>query len=433
MLRTKSNPELFRLYKAELTLRIRNTRNLILYNQVLGQFQKFLAANPPSSILAKSFLGKWSKSKPATLYKYLSIIKGFLNWYGEEIDLKVRLPHQMPEYVEDESIQKLIATVRKKQTHKQTINRDILLIELAYNSGLRREELATLRVSDILINEKALIVRKGKGLKDRTVPLPSRVVKLLETHIEIMNPDDKVFGVKSAAISDKIRRIAKNARLNIHAHSLRHGYATRLLEKGANIKAVQELLGHSRIGTTEAYLSLLPKHLRETVDLLDTAKKETEDKQITVPEKSSAQEQLQQQAIIVVKAVCKPSWEDTTEVLVGEYHSHFAVMNEGKSHMVSIEIALLDDRKSLLEIRRESVIVVGEHIEYKPLLNRPEGQYYVVCQYKQLSLGDDKEVWYETRLPFRLKYASKEGEVYVIPGELEVRGGISLKDSLEKF
>jgi len=93
----------------------------------------------------------------------------------------------------------------------------------------------------------------------------------LEDYIQNMNTDDRVFTVKPVAISDKISRIAKRAGVKIHAHSLRHGYATRLLEKGANIKAVQELLGHSRIGTTETYLSLLPKHLRQTVDLLYTS------------------------------------------------------------------------------------------------------------------------------------------------------------------
>jgi len=271
LLRTKNNEELFSLYKAELALRIRNQRNLSRYRQVLDQFQEFLADNPPSSMLAKSFLSKWAESKAATLYKYLGIIKGFLNWFGEDIDLKVKLPHQLPEYIEDESIQKLIATIKTKQTHKKAIDRDILLVELAYNSGLRRGELANLEVGDILITEKALIVRDGKGLKDRTVPLPSRVLKLLEDYIQNMNTDDRVFNVKPAAISDKISRIAKRAGVKIHAHSLRHGYATRLLEKGANLKAVQELLGHSRIGTTETYLSLLPRHLRQTVDLLDTS------------------------------------------------------------------------------------------------------------------------------------------------------------------
>ena len=205
MLRTNTNDELFFLYKAELALRIRNQRNLERYHQVLDQSQHFLSDNTPSALLAKGFLGKWSKQKPSTLYKYTSIIKGFLNWYGEELDLKIKLPHQMPEYVEDESVQKLIAVIKKKQTHKKAIDRDILLIELAYNSGLRREELANLKISDILINEKALMVRRGKGIKDRTVPLPLRIVKLLETHIVDMNPDNRVFNVKPVAISDKNR------------------------------------------------------------------------------------------------------------------------------------------------------------------------------------------------------------------------------------
>jgi hypothetical protein len=107
------------------------------------------------------------------------------------------------------------------------------------------------------------------------VPLPSGIVKLLQAHIADMNPDDRIFNVKPVAISDKIRRIARSAGVKIHAHSLRHGYATRLLEKGASIKAVQELLGHSRISTTESYLSLLPRHLRGTVDLLEDSDSNT--------------------------------------------------------------------------------------------------------------------------------------------------------------
>ncbi|MFC1974257.1 tyrosine-type recombinase/integrase [Chloroflexota bacterium] len=304
MLRTKTNNELFSLYKDELALRIRNERNLERYHQVLAQFQEFLADNTPSPTLAKSFLSKWSKQKPATLYKYTSIIKGFLNWYGEELDLKVKLPHQMPEYVEEESIEKLINAIKKKQTHKRTIDRDVLLVRLAYNSGLRRAELANLVVSDILINENALIVRKGKGLKDRTVPLPLSTVTTLKSYVTNMSTYDSLFNLKPVAISDKIRRVAKIAGVKIHAHSLRHGYATRLLEKGANIKAVQELLGHSRIGTTESYLSLLPKHLRETVDLLDSYVKKQDS---SVSENSIMQEQSSQQPLMVLKAICKPT------------------------------------------------------------------------------------------------------------------------------
>ena len=181
MLKEKSNEELFSLYKTELSLRIRNQSNLARYHQLLDQFQQFLGDNPPSSVLAKNFLAKWSRRKPATLYKYLTIIKGFLDWYGEEIDLKVKIPRQLPEYVEDESIEKLIEAIKKKNTHKGSINRDILLVELAYGSGLRRQELANLKVSDIIVNENSIVVRKGKGMKDRTVPLPTRIALLLKT------------------------------------------------------------------------------------------------------------------------------------------------------------------------------------------------------------------------------------------------------------
>ena len=85
----------------------------------------------------------------------------------------------MPEYVEDGDVEKLISAISKKRTHRKAIERDILLIKLAYNSGLRREELANLKVCDILINDKALLVRKGKGMKDRTVPLPSGIVNCM--------------------------------------------------------------------------------------------------------------------------------------------------------------------------------------------------------------------------------------------------------------
>ena len=269
MLINKTNEELFSLYKNELALIIRNQSNLLRYRQILDQFHELIGDSPPSQTLAKGFLGKWSQSKPSTLHKYLGIIKGFLKWYGIDLDLKVKLPRKLPEYVEDESIQKLIATIKTKQTHKKGIDRDILLVELGYCSGLRREELSRVQVSDIIIKQKLLIVRDGKGLKDRTVPLPSKIFPLLEKHVEHLEPGDSVFNLKPGSISDKIRRIAKRAGVPIHAHSLRHGYATRLLEKGANLKAVQELLGHSRLATTEGYLSLLPIHLRQTVDLLD--------------------------------------------------------------------------------------------------------------------------------------------------------------------
>ena len=67
------------------------------------------------------------------------------------------------------------------------------------------------------------------------------------------------------------------------------------------------------------------------------------------------------------------------------------------------------------------------------MLNRPEGDYYVVCQYEQITAVDNNEVWYQTWLPFMLKRASKEGEVYVLPSELEFKFGIPKKDKIKAF
>jgi integrase/recombinase XerD len=396
---------------------------------VLDQFQTYLSDNPPSSILAKSFLSRWSRSKPATLYKYLSIIRGLLSWYGEDIDLKVRLAHQLPEYVEDDSVQRLIDAVQKKRTHKGTIRRDILLIKLAYGSGLRREELANLKVSDVLIGEKAVIVRKGKGMKDRTVPLPSGVVGLLQTHMVDMNPDERVFNVGSAAISDKIRRIARSAGVNIHTHSLRHGYATRLLERGANIKAVQELLGHSRIGTTEAYLSLLPKHLRETVDLLDTS---NEKREKSMNNDNKAQFPAGLEPVVTIRDISQTSSLDSN-VLGREYFSHFLIVNEGHGPALQVEMALLDDRQESLDIQRETILRSSESIEFRPVLLRPEGRYYILCRYRQVSSQDVDAVWAQTRLSFNLIEASRKGEVYVVPGELGFEFGIAEQDKIRIF
>jgi len=269
LLRTKSNDELFHLYKSELALRIRNERNLTRYYQVLDDFRASLGEFPPSAQLGKQFLGKWARSRPATLRKYYGIIRDFLRWYGEELNLKISVPHNLPEYVREADIEKMLNVISNKRSHKQTILRDTLVIELAYKSGLRRKELANLKVEDFLPKERYLIVRHGKGDKDRTVPLPLIIAQKLADFVTDKKPGSSVFVLSPASISDKIHRCAQKAGVKIHAHSLRHGYATRLLEKGANVKAVQELLGHSRLDTTESYLSLLPNHLVQAVDLLD--------------------------------------------------------------------------------------------------------------------------------------------------------------------
>jgi integrase/recombinase XerD len=137
--------------------------------------------------------------------------------------------------------------------------------------GVRRQELANLGAGDI--RGDFIMVRGGKGGKDRLIPLAPATVQRLQNFIKGMEPDEKVFKLKASCISNKIRQFAKKAGLNgFHIHSMRHKFATDLLEKGANIKVVQTLLGHENLTTTEVYLSLVDQGLHDAVSLLEKEK-----------------------------------------------------------------------------------------------------------------------------------------------------------------
>ena len=102
--------------------------------------------------------------------------------------------------------------------------------------------------------------------------MPS-IAQRLQNFVRDMSPNEKVFKLKLACISNKIRQFAKKAGLdNFHTHTMRHKFATDLLDRGANIKQVQQLLGHENLNTTEIYLSVTDEGLRDAVNLLDGKK-----------------------------------------------------------------------------------------------------------------------------------------------------------------
>ena len=186
-------------------------------------------------------------------------------------DFKVKVPKSLPPYTEDQDIERLLAAIGNKKTHKGCIVRDSLMVELDLKTGMRRGELANLEPMDI--HSDFLIVRNGKGGKDRVIPLTSDICLRLQNFIVGMSPHDKVFNLKAPCISMKIKRFARRAGLNdLHAHTLRHKYATDLLERDVNLKVVQELLGHENLTTTEIYLSITDQGLRDAVNTLEGSK-----------------------------------------------------------------------------------------------------------------------------------------------------------------
>jgi len=197
-----------------------------------------------------------------------------MEWYGESLDIRPPRPKSLPQYVEPSDIEHLIDVIRNKNTHKATVVRDILLIRFATMTGLRRSELAHLIVRDIHIKQKMVIVRKGKGGKDRTVPLVRALVNDLSEYIRDMNLTASVFGLTERSITDKVSTWSKKAGLKLHPHSFRHYFAEQLLERGVPLTVVSALLGHENLQTTAVYLGLRPESLREAVDKLGESRDE---------------------------------------------------------------------------------------------------------------------------------------------------------------
>jgi site-specific recombinase XerD len=430
MLRRMTNEGLFQLYDSDLVLRLHSPKNLSDTRKFLARFNQYLGNYPPSPDLSKSFLAQYANRKPRTLYRYAQMLRVFMKWYGEPMDdLKVKIPKSLPPYTEDAQIEKLLHAIEDKKTHKRNIVRDILLVELALKTGMRRGELANLEARHI--HEDFLVVREGKNKKDRVIPLSPPIALRLKNFIEGKKPDQKVFGLKAPSITMKIKTFARRAGLDdLHAHALRHKFATDLLEHGADVRSVQHLLGHENLSTTQIYLSVTDRRLRETVNLLDETKKKQTTPTLGKPDgvTKNVQFPTHLQPLVTVKGEDKPSSVDHTKVLRSDYFSHFVVRNEGQSPAIEIELALLDEKQSLLEGYRETVLGAGKELEFKPILNRPEGKYYIVCQYKRLSSQNEEETLDQTWLPFNLSKASKVGEIYVAPGELEFKFGISQRD-----
>ncbi|MFC2019518.1 tyrosine-type recombinase/integrase [Chloroflexota bacterium] len=272
-LRDKTNSELFQIYDNDLVLRLNNPKNLGDTRTMMAHFQEFLGEYPPSPELAKKFLVQFADRMPRTMYRYAQMIKAFMKWYGDPItDITVKIPKTMPPYTEDADIEKLLNVIGNKRSHKTCIIRDRLMVEVAYKTGMRRAELAALKPQDI--HEGFLIVRGGKGIKDRLIPLTPELSQRLHDFTQGKKPDERVFGLTPPSITMKIKKFARKAGLeNLHAHTLRHKFATNLLEAGVNIKVVQQLLGHENLTATEAYLSITDERLHEAIIKVDIHKK----------------------------------------------------------------------------------------------------------------------------------------------------------------
>jgi integrase/recombinase XerC len=159
--------------------------------------------------------------------------------------------------------------------------RDRLMFEVLYGCGIRNSELVGINLDDIRLSNEAVLIR-GKGKKERYVPfgdsvksalaayLPLRLQMLAErkknTNALLINQRGGRLTTRSAGRIVKKIAVAKGLPPDVHPHTLRHAFGTHMLEEGADLRAIQEMLGHERLSTTQRYTQLSMKHVLEVYD-----------------------------------------------------------------------------------------------------------------------------------------------------------------------
>jgi integrase/recombinase XerC len=222
-------------------------------------------------------------SAPRTLQRLLSAIRGFCNWLIREGELDhnpaqdIRAPksaRRLPSALDVDQVGHLLAI---EGDSPETV-RDRAILELFYSSGLRLAELCSLDLDDVDLGDREARVT-GKGAKTRIAPIGRPACRALQEWIKlratIAAPDERALfvGMRGARVSPRMveRRVehwAKQQGLDrhVHPHMLRHSFATHMLESSSDLRAVQELLGHADIKTTQVYTHLDFQHLASVFD-----------------------------------------------------------------------------------------------------------------------------------------------------------------------
>lgn len=175
-----------------------------------------------------------------------------------------KAPQTLPQVPTEEQTNGLIGQVATASGESLHGKRDLLIFELLYGCGLRVSELVGLNLADIDRTERWVRVR-GKGNKERQVPYGEKAAQALEQYLTerpvcVDEPDALLVATRGKRLGDRtVRAIVKQYAIlltgdpSLHPHTLRHAFATHLLRDGADLRAIQELLGHSQLSTTQKY------------------------------------------------------------------------------------------------------------------------------------------------------------------------------------
>ena len=255
----------------EMEIRNFSRKTVKSYVFFVEKFLAFSGSRELNENAVKDYVQEMIKKRnPSTVSSCLSAIEFFFrNVLGQRISLKhPKRNRPIPEVLVPEEVKKMIeATTNIK--HK-------LIIKLLYGCGLRVNELVNLKKDDMNFNEGLIHIRLSKGRKDRFIKIPDSIAEDLESYSKL-NISDMFFisarggKLTTATIQKIVKNSAKKANIkkNVHPHTLRHSFATHLLETGIDLRVIQKMLGHADIKTTQMYTQVSTQTIKNVKSPLD--------------------------------------------------------------------------------------------------------------------------------------------------------------------
>lgn len=239
-------------------------------NLQVEDIDKFIVRSHVGLLTEKNFSRKSIARKLASARSFFRFLcrEGVLSQSPVQKISTPKVSKDLPRFLFQEHMEKLLEA---SDLNSQNGIRDQVIVELLYGSGLRVSELVGLNITDVDLHSSLIRVR-GKGRKERIVPLTDDAEDVINQYLHrrkdtqealLLNYQDTRLTARSVRrILDKLE---KKAKLNqhIHPHMLRHTFATHLLDGGADLRSVQELLGHKKLSSTQIYTHLTRERLRD--------------------------------------------------------------------------------------------------------------------------------------------------------------------------
>lgn len=263
--------------KQEMKLRKFSLRTIESYLYYITTALKCANKNPRDihSDDLRSYLEKMTdENKSAST---LNVAYNALKFYFEKIlhrrffmnIPRAKMPKKIPEVFTKEEVRNILGTIQNVK-HK-------LILGLMYSSGLRVSEVTNVKIKDFDFQNKLLFVRNAKGTKDRTTILSEKALGVLQKYTKLKNANDYVFtSERGEKLTERtVQKVFFEAlkksgiKKCASCHSLRHSFATHLLESGTDIRYIQELLGHSKLETTQIYTKVANNNLQKIKSPLD--------------------------------------------------------------------------------------------------------------------------------------------------------------------